>query len=366
MLSGGDLLVANAVPDAVRVGRRESSFTIDMVNPSDRAVSFRWELVLQDSPNEATTDHFASWLVPPDSQAWPIATEIPAGGRTSWEIGLSSPPDGIGPGRYRLRPHIDLSGASTGTVTVSTFTVEVLASLPVRAMQWVRRHLLTIVIVVVIAFCVVLGWWLLVGRYTTVPNLSGYTQQQAQSALSSEDLKGVFSDEFSANAPSGVVISQEPAMLSRAERGTEVAAILAENAVVPQVAGLTTADAAKALAGADLTPRYREEPSTQRYGTVLGTEPSENSRVPLRSDVYLRVAAVDFNELAGRQLTEVRKALERRGLQVRAYYWDVGQIIDGTQGTCRSASDGVSRPCVAVAFGGPSSDGVVDVGVVAQ
>ncbi len=90
-----------------------------------------------------------------------------------------------------------------------------------------------------------------------VPDVAGQTQADAQTAIIGAGLVvGAVTQEFSDTAPAGLVFSQSPLAGTPVDPGTAVALIVSrgpQNVAVPNVVGLTQAEAATLIAGANLT-----------------------------------------------------------------------------------------------------------------
>jgi len=91
----------------------------------------------------------------------------------------------------------------------------------------------------------------------TVPNLYGKTEEQAAATLAVLGLVlGTITEEYSATVPMGQIISQDPVAESVVPYGSQVAVVISLGPCyteVPNLAGLTQAEAEAALAAAKLT-----------------------------------------------------------------------------------------------------------------
>lgn len=148
--------------------------------------------------------------------------------------------------------------------------------------------------VVVIAL---VGWWLLAGRYATVPRLAGMTAASATS-----DLRGlgfgtaIGKAQLDNQVAKGEVIRSEPAAGTRLTKGGRVTLIVSAGPhmiPVPQVTGQTVATAAAALRRAGLVPGRvkRHTSATIPAGIVLATRPAAGTSWPQPRPVTLVVSA---------------------------------------------------------------------------
>lgn len=359
-MPGSVELFLNVSPDRVRTRRRATSVSVTASNRGLDSVSFRWQFVAD--AVDADGD-LLEWFNPPDG-VWPIAATLEENALVSWSIALR-PPNKVRPGASVLRPYVDLATGAMARITTNTLTLDVPPSLPKRILKWLRAHWILLSLSVVALSAGVIVWWLLSGRWTTVPNVSGYDEEMAVAAIHDAGLHSDAQSQFSDTADPGITIGQSPGPSARLKRGETVKIFVASSVTIPSVDGLSSSDAQTSLRNLGLEAEFIRQESLERYDSVLGTEPREGTRVPSGSRVSIVLATVDFSKLSGRPLTEVRRILERRGLSVDAYYFDVGRIVDEERGLCRAAGSGADAPCLAVVFGGPTSRRM-SVGVIAE
>lgn len=158
-----------------------------------------------------------------------------------------------------------------------------------------------------------------------VPNLVGITQAEASAALSSAGLKlGEVSQEFTARAPKGVVISQSPTSGSQVAKDSDVSVTVskgAETVTVPDVAGMTQDAATQALAAVGLQVGVETQTSTTvPEGSVISQAPAAGQDVPKGSTVTITVAkqqpTVDVPNVVGMQKAAAKTTLEQKGFAV--------------------------------------------------
>jgi len=158
-----------------------------------------------------------------------------------------------------------------------------------------------------------------------VPNLVGITQAEASAALSSAGLKlGEVSQEFTARAPKGVVISQSPTSGSQVAKDSDVSVTVskgAETVTVPDVAGMTQDAATQALAAVGLQVGVETQTSTTvPEGSVISQAPAAGQDVPKGSTVTITVAkqqpTVDVPNVVGMKKAAAKTTLEQKGFAV--------------------------------------------------
>ena len=128
--------------------------------------------------------------------------------------------------------------------------------------------------------------FLFLPRNVTVPDVTGAKSAfDAEQALTKAELKlaPAPKQEVSTDARPGTVISQTPAAGEKAEKGSEVAVLIAigdGNATVPKITGLKLAGAEKALRGAKLTVGQITPQPPDPEGTIESQIPAAGDVVP--------------------------------------------------------------------------------------
>lgn len=132
---------------------------------------------------------------------------------------------GWGERRDTLRP----GTVQPDTLHANTLSPGATASVPtLNAYQRERRRarrttLIWFVVVLVLAAAVGVGaWWLGSGRFTAVPQLAGLTSTQAQRALNDADLKSSVRTGYDDTAVAKTVLSAQPGVGTKVERGSQV------------------------------------------------------------------------------------------------------------------------------------------------
>ena len=162
------------------------------------------------------------------------------------------------------------------------------------------------------------------GCNTSVPNLVGMTQVEAQIALSNARLTvGLITDEYSDSIAAGIVIRQNPEENARLPRGSAVALVISRGpapVIVPGLTGLTETEAEIALADAGLSAGTTTTvySNTVASGIIVSHSPTEGASVPYGSSVNLFVSIgpqpVTVPDLTGMTQGEAEALLSGKGL----------------------------------------------------
>lgn len=158
----------------------------------------------------------------------------------------------------------------------------------------------------------------------SVPNVTGETEAAASARLRAAGLRAAPSLGSSATVADGRVISQSPRGGSRAEKGSRVAIVVSSgpgSAALPNVAGLTAAQAIDRLRAAGFKPSRTEQPSSKvAKGKLIGTEPPAGTELQVGSPVSVLVssgpAQVKVPDLSGDSRSGAEAALSAVGLEV--------------------------------------------------
>ena len=128
----------------------------------------------------------------------------------------------------------------------------------------------------------------------TVPDLSGLNQTAANNALTALGLVPSSTTACSDTVPVGEVVSQNPVAGTVVTNGTSVSFVISTgpcSAVVPDVVGMTQANAIAALSGVGLTDTIVMTCSdTVPAGSVISTDPIAGTSVAVGSSVELTVS----------------------------------------------------------------------------
>jgi eukaryotic-like serine/threonine-protein kinase len=142
-----------------------------------------------------------------------------------------------------------------------------------------------------------LGWWVLEGRYTTVPKVTGLATATATSDLQDAGLTVTTGKKLLDNqVAKGMVISTIPATGARISRGGKVTLIVSAGPhmiAMPQVTGqsLDAARAAIQHAGLVMGKITKETSATIPAGVVISSHPGPGTSWPQPQPVSLAVSA---------------------------------------------------------------------------
>ena len=132
----------------------------------------------------------------------------------------------------------------------------------------------------------------------TVPDVVGVTRETAESRITGLGLEVTVETEETDEAQDGEVLRQTPEGGTQADRGDEVTIVVAqepEQVSVPNVEGLSQADAVAALRDAGLQPSVRERATEDEAedGTVLEQRPGAGTDVDAGDSVILIVGTFE-------------------------------------------------------------------------
>ena len=154
-----------------------------------------------------------------------------------------------------------------------------------------------------------------------VPNVVGQTLEQAVAALQAEGFTTAIS-RGNDEAEPGIVFQQDPEGGAEAEDGSAVGIVVSEGPAtrpVPQVTGLTEADARDALGDAGFEVNAVEIFSDEPEGTVAAQNPAAETEANVGSTVRINVSKgsgeTEVPELVGLTEDEAKQQLDDAGLQ---------------------------------------------------
>jgi serine/threonine-protein kinase len=157
----------------------------------------------------------------------------------------------------------------------------------------------------------------------TVPNVTGQTQSAAVARLAAAGLTAIPSPTASIAYPAGVVFGETPPHGSLVNRGTRVTLLVSSgpgSATVPDVKGLSGAQAMQRLTKAGFKPSTQSQSSTTiPAGKVIATEPPGHTEAQAGSPVTVLVssgpAQVSVPEVVGQSEAEAKASLRAAGLE---------------------------------------------------
>jgi beta-lactam-binding protein with PASTA domain len=159
-----------------------------------------------------------------------------------------------------------------------------------------------------------------------VPDVRNMTQTEASQALSALGLIPNAVPTESDEVEENLVISQEPPGGTEAAPGTQVTINVSSGSgtsTVPQVAGMTEADARAALQGAGFSNITTSQEASQDVpvGNVVRSDPAQGAEVPANQTITLFVSSgpqsVTVPGVEGLSEENATSQLENAGLQVR-------------------------------------------------
>jgi beta-lactam-binding protein with PASTA domain len=157
----------------------------------------------------------------------------------------------------------------------------------------------------------------------TVPNVTGQTQAVASSRLAAAGLVAVPSPTASTAFAAGIVFGETPPHGSLVSKGSRVTLLVSSgpgSAPVPDVKGLTRAQAVQKLTKAGFKPSPQSQSSTTvAAGKVISTEPSAHTETQAGSPVTVFVssgpAQVSVPDVTGQSEAEAKASLRAVGLE---------------------------------------------------
>jgi len=163
-----------------------------------------------------------------------------------------------------------------------------------------------------------------------VPSVRGVTEAAATATLTRLGFRLSVS-RIQGTQPKGIVISQEPAPGTKAPKGSVVGlnvstgpSLATGGVAVPQVVGLSQAEAVDAIEGAGLKVDSFPVASQRPRGTVVSQLPAAGTKVPPRSQVRINISLgpgprqqTAVPDVTGQAEAEARRALAQAGFTVR-------------------------------------------------
>jgi serine/threonine-protein kinase len=211
---------------------------------------------------------------------------------------------------------------------------------------------------------------------STVPDVTGKTEDQATTALTRAGFQVDTKTEASPSVAKGLVISQDPAGAATAEKGSTVTITVSSGTgqvTVPDVSGQSQSSAEQAIRNAGLVPSASTSPSSSDTpGTVISQDPGGGGKADKGSTVSIVIATAPANvtvpDVIGNTASDARFKLVNAGFQVTSDTADssepAGNVIDQNPASGTSVAPG-SRIVITVS-NGPSSTPTVPAPPPAQ
>ncbi len=162
----------------------------------------------------------------------------------------------------------------------------------------------------------------------TVPDVVGQTEDDATSAITDLGLVAATTEAADDKIAKGIVISQDPAGGTDTADGSKVNIVVSTGSEepvtvpVPDVSGMSAADAQTALEDAGFTVTTQEQDSeTVEAGLVIETNPSAGTEVAAGTEVKMIVSTgfgdIVVPDFAGMTVDDATKAAEDAGLTIK-------------------------------------------------
>ncbi len=195
-----------------------------------------------------------------------------------------------------------------------------------------RKPLVAAAVVVAAALIVAgVTWYLQLWGGKVVPDVVGRSQVDATYVLEDRGF-AVQALPVKSDDVEGIVLLTDPGSGRRAEEGSTVVIHVSVARTVPDVVGLPQADAEAALAGEGLTSvALVEVKSNEEPGTVLSVTPEAGTKVKAATPLTVEVAVpYTVPEVEGLSQADATAALEAEGYEVRVARTYTEDVPEGT------------------------------------
>lgn len=165
----------------------------------------------------------------------------------------------------------------------------------------------------------------------TIPEVVGLSQPEATDALSAKGFAAQ-AVEVKSDEPQGTVLSSDPEQGHRAEEGSTVTLSVAVPRIVPAIVGATSDEAAQALEAEGFTAvTYTEEKSNEAAGTVLAVSPEAGTEAKSGDAITVTVAVpYTVPDVEGMSEADAKAALQAEGYEVTSEWYTTEDIEEGT------------------------------------
>jgi len=204
-----------------------------------------------------------------------------------------------------------------------TVTIPQRMSPKARRRRILRRTVVALMAIVLVAVGALAAWVYLIPHYTHVPRVLGLTQDAARARLVDQGLDPQFdAPQSSTTVPAGQVLSQSIEPGSKVKKGTDVTLRLSAGLplrTVPAVTGKSLADAQSDLGRQGLKVQIRHAYSdTVKQGLVIDQNPLAQQQIPYGSSVTITVSdgrqPVQVPNVVGQSSTDAQSTLVDRNL----------------------------------------------------
>ncbi|MBO0854067.1 MAG: PASTA domain-containing protein [Nocardia sp.] len=193
-----------------------------------------------------------------------------------------------------------------------------------------QRIVIWSAVVVVLALLLGLGgWWLGVGRYSSVPSIAGMSSERAAVVLKNAGFATTLRDKASDMIPVGGVVGTDPSAGARVPHGSTVAVLVSSGK--PKVPayrpGQDVETVNRLIRDAGLVPvDSGEKPSTAAKGSVGVLEPAAGTVLPTGAQVRVYRSSgsqpVTVPDVSGKTVEEAKAVLRQTGLTVATSHRD--------------------------------------------
>ncbi|WP_451916895.1 PASTA domain-containing protein [Adlercreutzia rubneri] len=165
----------------------------------------------------------------------------------------------------------------------------------------------------------------------TIPEVVGLSQPEAVDALAAKGFAAQ-AVEMKSDEPQGTVLSSDPEQGHRAEEGSTVTLSVAAPRIVPAIVGATSDEAAQALEAEGFTAvTYTEEKSNEAAGTVLAVSPEAGTEAKSGDAITVTVAVpYTVPDVEGMSEADAKAALQAEGYEVTSEWYTTEDIEEGT------------------------------------
>lgn len=165
----------------------------------------------------------------------------------------------------------------------------------------------------------------------TIPEVVGLSQPEATDALAAKGFAAQ-AVEVKSDDPQGTVLSSDPEQGHRAEEGSTVTLSVAVPRIVPAIVGATSDEAAQALEAEGFTAvTYTEEKSNEAAGTVLAVSPEAGTEAKSGDAITVTVAVpYTVPDVEGMSEADAKAALQAEGYEVTSEWYTTEDIEEGT------------------------------------
>lgn len=165
----------------------------------------------------------------------------------------------------------------------------------------------------------------------TIPEVVGLSQPEAVDALAAKGFAAQ-AVEVKSDEPQGTVLSSDPEQGHRAEEGSTVTLSVAVPRIVPAIVGATSEETAQALEAEGFTAvTYTEEKSNEAAGTVLAVSPEAGTEAKSGDAITVTVAVpYTVPDVEGMSEADAKAALQAEGYEVTSEWYTTEDIEEGT------------------------------------